>query len=1310
MNNFIDLYNYVMSSKDDNIYNFLLERWYGKDKQESLFRLFAYLKLIKEFDIYDICDGNFNNGTLVKNTNKSILFEKSLNDKGDKSELSLIKDDDILICSSKNKDSYSVNDLDIDNIQNIFSQNYKNKYTLSICIIVKDKKELYNSIKNAEKTSKRLVDVLQDKTTFIYDWDDINRWYHDCKTVYKYKTIIDICKTDKQPLINMFHQELAIYNTIELSKIHNNILWGHIPRSGKSYIMGGFIHNISTTKQCNFLIITLTPKESKNQYIDIFTKYSQFESFNIVILQDYKKKPKLTDKNIIICSKHFLQSKGVKEDKIKTIKWLKDLKINWLFIDECHHGGSTPIVEKILDIYGEGSKKIYITATYNKPQNCFNIPRDAWILWDLEDVKLCKTINKRGSIEKLKEKHGENLVKILEKYDKNHIIKEYNYYPTIEFITWDFTNTVKDAILDKYNDSNTGFSTDAIFLLKHKNKEPICEFQDEEGVIKLIHTIFGNNKQDKLFKIKENSIMNRIEKICKNGNINSRYFSKEEPLIILAFLPCGLTNTPLHKLQETLYNLIISKNLLPDFDIIYMNSNENNTEIPITIINNAMVRVKLNNKKGLLILSGRMCSLAISINKCDIVLMLNNTENIETYSQMMYRSMTEDRTSNKKIGFVVDMNLQRVCNIITDYSIKLSKNTSVKQSIKYVLEQNLIGLNSDNWMHTYFGLTSYDITTVVDKIYNNYISKPSNTIDNILKSLELKVKILSADQELFNKLFTISSVKKEDIVKIIEELTNDNAVKKGIDVVQLDDRETDTDKPKKIKEQNNINFITDIMKPLMPLLCLLTIQNTDIITFKEFCNWINEKKIEKDIIVNQLSIWWSKTITNSVDIIGLFIVMYDKYLLDNDEFNNTFTRLKEMFNIARGNKNELSKIIDKYLIPQEIEKKQHAEVSTPYELRQVMINKIPSDFWNTPKKVFEPCSGKGGFLLDIIDKFMNGLKDVIEDDDERYRIIVEECLYWSEFNPTNVYICKLLLDPFNKYNLKYNEGDTLKLDIKEKWNIGGFDAVIGNPPYNDDSGNKGRGHNIWTNFVEKTLKEWLNKDAFMLYVHPSVWRQENHYLQKLIKEKQIIYLEIHNIEDGLKVFKCSTRYDWYLLQNKEYNGKTIIKCEDGIIEEENLVEWTYIPNMMFKELKELCNSNEKLDVNYYRSDYGADKKWIKNIKTNGYIYPVIYSINKNNNPSLKYSNINTNGHFNKTKFIFSNGAGFICDDTGKYGLTQWAYCIYDIKDNLKNIEKCFRSEKFNRLKKAIQLDSSSYNIKVMKHFRKDFWKEFIYTF
>ncbi len=82
-------------------------------------------------------------------------------------------------------------------------------------------------------------------------------------------------------------------------------------------------------------------------------------------------------------------------------------------------------------------------------------------------------------------------------------------------------------------------------------------------------------------------------------------------------------------------------------------------------------------------------------------------------------------------------------------------------------------------------------------------------------------------------------------------------------------------------------------------------------------------------------------------------------------------------------------------------------------------------------------------------------------------------------------------------------------------------------------------------------------------------------------------------------------------------------------------------------------------------------------KTSKFNKPVIYSINKDNIPSLKWSSENK-GHFGFPKFIFTNGAGFIIDDKGKYGLTQWASGIEDNKSNLKNIYKAFTSNKFKK--------------------------------
>ena len=110
MHSFTDLFEYL-KNYNLSLNSFLSEKWEGKDKQESVFRLFAYMGLIPDFTNYSICDGNFNNGSIRPNTNKKILFQSSLKDKGDKSDLSLMKDDnELIITTSKNLDKYGVGD------------------------------------------------------------------------------------------------------------------------------------------------------------------------------------------------------------------------------------------------------------------------------------------------------------------------------------------------------------------------------------------------------------------------------------------------------------------------------------------------------------------------------------------------------------------------------------------------------------------------------------------------------------------------------------------------------------------------------------------------------------------------------------------------------------------------------------------------------------------------------------------------------------------------------------------------------------------------------------------------------------------------------------------------------------------------------------------------------------------------------------------------------------------------------------------------------------------------------------------------
>jgi len=189
-----------------------------------------------------------------------------------------------------------------------------------------------------------------------------------------------------------------------------------------------------------------------------------------------------------------------------------------------------------------------------------------------------------------------------------------------------------------------------------------------------------------------------------------------------------------------------------------------------------------------------------------------------------------------------------------------------------------------------------------------------------------------------------------------------------------------------------------------------------------------------------------------------------------------------------------------------------------------MLDKIPVKFWTSIKKVFEPCAGKGGFIVDIIDKFMIGLEEAIPDKKERYKTIVEECLYFSDINSTNIFICKLLTDP-------YNEGNTLKLSIKEKWDIEGFDAIIGNPPYAEQ---KAKGDNkLYLAFISYSIKN-LYDNALLLFIVPT---NIKNYITNQDKKKsytsnfmEIIYLSLNT--SNKHFLRIGTSFSYFLIKKK----------------------------------------------------------------------------------------------------------------------------------------------------------------------------------
>jgi len=1391
MATFKDLYEFIQNFKEDNIIKWLEEPWIGKDKQESLLRLFAGLGLVDKLNSYDICKGNFNKKTISKNISiKDVFYNEKNNlinikDKGDASDLTgILKENNkhLLVTTSKNLNKTQVGKLDIDKILTNFQQYNDDGFTMSLCICIRNNNDFQSMKKGIEETNKQLRLILEKEDTIIIDWNDLNQAYHHFKMYFVNKSLDSIIDLNKNTLILKMHQHLGVLKTLKMKNSgKKKILWGHIQRSGKSYIIGGCIIKDSKDKdECNYLILTTAPNETIEQQRKVFDCI-QLNDFNIVVLNGQNKQPILTKKNIILCSKQYLENKiddlkitltdkkrtikkYLNKDKIKVekkysdneikkliekydikdkeimedkpiskIDWLHKMSINMRFIDESHNGGTTELAQKTLEFYGKTSFTVQITATYSKPINDYNIPKDSWILWDLEDIKLCKNIIKEGNIDRLVQKHGVDIDKIIKKYSMNNIIVEYSKYPEL----WLLTDKLSEDTIEKIKNRNKlkeheydGDSMEGRFLLNDEkyvsNKIIESTFQAPDKVLDIFYRIFGKKSKDEFGDIydenypRNNVYMERIKNISNNPETKSRFIGegdfKNEPMIIMAFLP----QDNIDKISKATIKLLEQNKVITDYEIISINSKTTNN--PKQSIEDARIKARHRCKKGVLVLSGKQCSLGVSINNCDIVLLLNNCMGFDMIYQMMFRCMTE--ATNKKCGFVIDLNIHRVIETsVINYASLIKPDNHPKDATKFILQERLINLNGDHWMPS-FGNDVTKITALCENVYELYTSNTENALNQFLNRLRFKEMLLTQkEQEIFNAMFsntTPTQQQKELIDKMKEDEEEDEKIKKGIEKKPVEKNKNNDEtknndeieylyKESKEKEDKKINYM-DILKHIIPLICLLTIHNKKT-SFIEMFNIIENDNYIYNILIDQTKSWWGKSIDSKI--IKNFINLYIKYMKDDKETNQIIRTVKELFMKNIKNNRELSNLIDKYLIPQELEKKSNAEVSTPFKLRQEMLDKIPVVFWTTPKKVFEPCAGKGGFIVDIIDRFMNGLKDIIPDKKLQYKTILEECLYFSDINSTNIFICKLLIDPYTEYKLNYNEGNTLEIDIKDKWDIDGFDAVIGNPPYNLTENSR---NTLWDLFVKYSI-QILKSNGLLLYVHPALWRKPVSNKSKIYglfelmtKTNTIIYLEIHDTKDGVKTFKCGTRYDYYLLKKEINNNfKSKIIDEDGKEHLIDISKLNWLANKKYKLIKNITNNNKKIEIIYSRSAYGNDKKWTSRTKTNKFKYPCILSTPEKGIRYM-YSEHKNNGHFEIKKIIFGETSTYnsFYDDKGLYGLTDGAIAIQeDNNDIANNILNAIKSNKFIELLNACSWSNYRIEWNMLKDLNIDFWKEFI---
>lgn len=283
-----------------------------------------------------------------------------------------------------------------------------------------------------------------------------------------------------------------------------------------------------------------------------------------------------------------------------------------------------------------------------------------------------------------------------------------------------------------------------------------------------------------------------------------------------------------------------------------------------------------------------------------------------------------------------------------------------------------------------------------------------------------------------------------------------------------------------------------------------------------------------------------------------------------------------------------------------------------------------------------------------------------------------------------------------------------------------FDVIVQNPPFQDgaqEGSQRGTRTHIWQKFISKSIS-LLKPNGFLLTINPGGWRRPYGKFEDVgreLMEKQIHYLEIHNIQDGQKTFgtkdnKVTTGYDVIVVENTTRYERTTVIDENGVASKIDMSNVKAIPNGQIPEITKLFAKNGEDKVNFItdRSSYGHDKDWVQEEKTEEFKYPVVYSLPQKGE-QIWWSSRNDRGHFRVPKIIWSNGAAtqIIIDDKGKYGMTEWAYAISDDPKVLPLIKKAMESQKFVNLCKGIKFTFDKYDGKFISLFRSNFWKEFV---
>ena len=270
------------------------------------------------------------------------------------------------------------------------------------------------------------------------------------------------------------------------------------------------------------------------------------------------------------------------------------------------------------------------------------------------------------------------------------------------------------------------------------------------------------------------------------------------------------------------------------------------------------------------------------------------------------------------------------------------------------------------------------------------------------------------------------------------------------------------------------------------------------------------------------------------------------------------------------------------------------EVFTPPQLANQMLDMLPQELFRSPDTRFlDPCTKSGVFLREIAKRLIEGLADTIPDLQQRIDHIMHHQLYGiaitrltSMMSRRSLYCSKSASGKYSISQFDDEDGNIRYRDIKHSWVQGKckycgasqevydrgddmeshayefihtdnsntlynnmtFDVIIGNPPYQLDTGGAGRqAKPIYNLFVEQAKK--LNP-KYLAMIIPSRWFAGgmglDDFRNSMMSDNRISHLvDYTNAKDCFPENSISGGVCYFMWNNYYHGDCNIINIRNG---------------------------------------------------------------------------------------------------------------------------------------------------------------------